>query len=142
MNKESIEQLLMEIDDFARMRNLSRREIAQKLNIPWNTFRAWFQKKSRKNPSPAYIEKIEKFLESREDTDTYWKELWIKILKWWDTQHQYSTVKDLAEEIGWDVKNLTNHLQNKEMPPKLVIEKIAKVIGIEISSLDSVIKEA
>jgi AraC-like DNA-binding protein len=142
-NKKSIGQLLMEIDDFSRTRNLSRREMAQKLGISYETFRKWFQKgKGRKNPSPIYIEKIEKFLESQKKTDTHWRELWMKILEWWKTQHRYSTIKNLADDIGWDMQNLTNHFKNKEMPPKLVIEKIAKIVGFETTSLDSILQEA
>jgi len=143
MNKKSIGQLLIEVDDFFRERKLSKRGMSQKLNIPYSTFKKWFQKgKEKRNPSPAYIEKIEKFLESQKEADTYWKDLWIKILKWWETQHQYSTVRDLADEIGWDVQNLNHHLQDKEIPPKLVVEKIAKTIGLEIPTLDSIIQGA
>jgi len=143
MNKKPVEQLLMEIDNFSRKCNLSKKEMAQKLSINYETFRKWFQKgKGRKNPSLTYIEKMEKFLESWKETDIYWKELWIKILGWWKTQHRYSTIRDLADEIGWDVQNFTNYLQNKEMPPKLVIEKIAKIVGFEIPVLDSMHQEA
>jgi len=137
MNKKPVEQLLKEIDNFSQMRNLSKKGMAQKMGIPYSTFKGWFCKgKSKKNPSPAYIEKIEKFIESQRKTEMYWKELWIKILKWWETQHRYSTIRDLADEIGWDMQNLANHLQNREMPPKLVIEKIAKTIGFEVPALD------
>jgi len=85
---------------------------------------------------------MEKFLESRKETDTYWKNLWTKILEWWETQHRYSAIRELAEDIGWDVQNLTNHLQNKEIPPKLVIEKIAKTVGFEIPVLNLILQEA
>jgi len=143
MNKKPIEQLLIEIDDFSRTRNLSKREMAQKLNTPYETFRKWFQKgKGKKNPSPAYIKKMEKFLESRKETETYWKELWMKILEWWETQHRYSTVRELADEIGWDEQNLNTYFQSKDMPPKLVIEKIARTVGFEISTLDFILQEA
>ncbi len=143
MNKKSVEQLLMEVDDFSRTRSLTRREMAQKLSIPYETFRKWFQKgKGRKNPSPTYIEKMEKFLESRKETDAYWKNLWTKILEWWETQHRYSAIRELAEDIGWDVQNLTNHLQNKEIPPKFVIEKIVKTVGFEIPVLNLILQEA
>ena len=143
MSKKSIGQLLMEIDKFSRTRNLSKREIAQKLNIPYNTFRNWFVKgKSRRNPSSIYIEKMEKFLDSQKKTDTHGKDLWAKILEWWKTQHRYSTIRDLAEDIGWNVQNLINHFQNKEMPPKLVIEKIAETVGLEIPVLDLILQEA
>jgi len=66
----------------------------------------------------------------------------MKILKWWETQHHYSTVREFADEIGWDVQNLNIHLQNKDMPPKLVVEKIAKTVGFEIPALDFILQEA
>jgi len=143
MNKKSVGQLLVEVDNFSRTRSISRREMAQKLSIPYETFRKWFQKgKGRKNPSLIYIEKMEKFVESRKETDIYWKNLWKKILEWWETQHRYSAIRELAEDIGWDVQNLTNHLQNKEIPPKLVIEKIVKTVGFEIPVLNLILQEA
>ncbi len=143
MNRKSIDQLLIEIEDFSRARKLTKKGMAQKLNIPYSTFKKWFQKgKGKRNPSPAYVEKIEKFLESQKEIATYWSDLWMKILKWWETQHHYSTVKELADEIGWDVQNLNNHLQNKDMPPKLVVEKIAKTVGFEIPALEFILQEA
>ncbi len=143
MNKESIEQLLKKIDYFFRTRNLSKREMAKKLNIPYSTFKKWFQKgKVKRSPSPTYIEKLEKFLESQKEVEEYWQELWMKILEWWETQHRYSTVREFADEIGWDSQNLTKHLQNKERPPKLVIDKIARTVGFEIPALDFLVKEA
>lgn len=143
MNKKSIEQLLVEIDDFSGARKLTKKGMAQKLNIPYSTFNKWFQRgKGKRNPSPTYVEKIEKFLESQKETVTYWSDLWMKILNWWETQHHYSTVREFADEIGWDVQNLNNHLRNKEMPPKLVVEKIAKTVGFEISALDFILQEA
>lgn len=143
MNKKPVWQLLKEIDDFSRARNLSKKAMAQKLSIPYSTFKKWFQKgKVKRNPSLPYIEKMEKFIKDQKESETYWKDLWIKILEWWETQHRYSTIKDLADEIGWDMQNLTNHFYNKEMPPKLVIEKIAKTIGFKIQSLDFILKDA
>ncbi len=143
MNKRSVEQLLEEINDFSRKKNLSKREMAQKLGIPFETFRKWFQKgKSKNNPSPTYIEKMVKFLQSWEKTDKYWTDLWIKILEWWKTQHHYSTIRDLADEIGWDVWNLSNYFQKKEIPPKLVIEKIAKTVGFEVPTIHFILHEA
>jgi len=143
MKRNSIEQLLIEIDDFSRTRNLSKREVARRLNISYETFIRWFQKgKGKKNPSQRYVEKMEKFLETQKETETYWKTLWIKILEWWRTQHRYSTIRELADEIGWNGQNLSNYFQNKDMPPKLVIEKIAKTVGFEIPALDRALQEA
>jgi transcriptional regulator with XRE-family HTH domain len=143
MTKKPIEQLLKEINDFSRAKNLSKKEMAQKLDIPYSTFKKWFQKtEAKRNPSPAYIEKIEKFLESQKETVNYWKDLWMKILGWWETQHRYSTVREFADEIGWEVQSLSSYLQSKDVPPRLVIEKIAKTVGFEISALDFIVQEA
>jgi len=143
MNKKSVEQLLIDIDNFSRKENLSKKGMAQKLNIPYMTFKNWFQKgRVKRNPSPTYIKRMEKFLESQKKTVTYWLDLWAKILEWWETQHRYSSVRELADEIGWDVQNLNSYLQNKEMPSKLVVEKIAKTIGFETPTLDFVVQEA
>jgi hypothetical protein len=143
MNKKSVDQLLIAIDDFSRTKNLSKKGMAQKLNIPYSTFKKWFQKgKGKRMPSPASIEKIAKFLEAQKETETYWKDLWMKILEWWETQHRYSTIRDLADEVGWDVLSLSNYFQNKEMPPKLVMEKIAETVGFEMQSMDFILKES
>jgi len=143
MNGKSVEQLLIEIDDFSRKKNLSKKEMSRNLSIPYNTFQKWFQTgKGRQNPSPRYVTEMERFLDSRKESDTYWRDLWTKTLEWWKTQHRYSTVKEFADEIGWDVQNLSAHLQNGEMPSKLVIEKIAKTVGFGIPTLDSTLQEA
>jgi hypothetical protein len=143
MNEKSVEQLFVELDNLARSSNLSKRETAQKLNVPYETFRKWFQKgKGNKKLSPENIIKIEKFLELQKKSTSYRLDLWMKILKWWETQHQYSALGELAEEIGWDYQNLNRHFQNKEMPAKLVVEKIAKTIGFEIPISDFILQEA
>ena len=143
MSKKPAGELLAEVNAFSRTRKLSKKEMSQRLNIPYSTFKKWFFKgNTKKNPSPVYIEKLERFIKSEKETAIYWKDLWMKILRWWETQHRYSTVRELADEISWDVQNLDNYLQNEEMPPKPVVEKIAETAGFEIPDLDSMLKEA
>lgn len=65
MSKKPIEQLLVEIDNFSREKRVSKKEVARKLNMPYSTFGKWFQKgKGKRYPSPKYVKKIERFLES------------------------------------------------------------------------------
>jgi hypothetical protein len=142
MNKESIEQLLNRIEYYFRTRSLSKMEMATKLDIPYSTFKKWFQEgKVKRGPSPIYIDKLEKFLESQEKIEKGWEKLWMKILKWWETQHRYSTVKEFADEIGWDSQNLSWHLETKKKPHILVIDKIARTVGFEVPTLDFLAKE-
>jgi len=143
MNSKSTEQLLIEMGNFSRTQNFSKKATAAKLGIPYGTLKKWFLTSSnRREPSRANVQKIEKFLDSLKETNTRWQELWVKILEWWKTQHRYSTVKEFADEIGWDSQSLAAHLQNGQMPSRLVIEKIAKIIGLETTSLDSILQEA
>jgi hypothetical protein len=143
MNSKSTEQLLIEMASFSRTQNFSKKATAAKLGIPYGTLKKWFLTSSnRREPSRANVQKIEKFLDSLKETNTRWQELWVKILEWWKTQHRYSTVKEFADEIGWDSQSLAAHLQNGQMPSRLVIEKIAKIIGLETTSLDSILQEA
>jgi len=112
MNSKSTEQLLIEMENFSREENLSKRKAAAKLGISYATYKRWFLtgSSSRRNPSPPNVQKIEKFLDSLKETRTRWQELWMKILEWWKTQHRYSTVKEFADEIVWDVQR-THYLQ-------------------------------
>jgi transcriptional regulator with XRE-family HTH domain len=143
MDNGHSEQVLAEIDKHCRENNVSKRDLAEKLGIAYNTFRIWFHKgvgKSR--PSKANIDKLEKFLQSARETDTHWNQLWLKIIEWWETQHQYSSLVELARDIGWDARNLAAYFVGKEIPPRLVIEKIASIIGLDTSDFSSVIQNA
>ena len=144
MNDARMEQVLKGMDDFCRVNNISKSEMARNLGIPYNTFRIWFHKgKSRAFlPSSANLDKMEKFLQSQKQAETHWKNLWVQILNWWETQHRYPTLHHFADELGWDVGILNHHIQSKEMPPRLVVEKIANVLGFETSNMDSIVQEA
>src|SRR3990172_9988325 len=143
MNNEAAEQTLNEVDSFCRSRKLSRADFARKLGIPYETFRKWFQKgKGKKKPSSRYLEKIRRFLRTETDAETHFRLLWNRILDWWKTQHHYSTLNELAGEIGWDAQSLGRYLRSQERPPRLVVEKIAKTIGVEIPRSDFSSEEA
>jgi transcriptional regulator with XRE-family HTH domain len=143
MEKTSFDQLLLGLENYSKFKNLSKKDLAQKLNIPYSTLRKWFSKsRTKRFPSPDYMEKINHFLESEKKEDRYWGNIWMKILSWWQSQHRFSSIKKLAEEIGWEPQNLFLHFQNKQMPPKIVVGKIAGIAGLEISALDSIHNEA
>jgi transcriptional regulator with XRE-family HTH domain len=123
-------QLLSEIDQFSRSRGLTRKNMAEMLGVPYGTYKNWFQK-TKRLPSSPYIQKLENFLNYRKNTEGYLKELWRGILIWWETQHQYPTIENFADSVGWEPTALTNHFASKEPPPKLVIEKMANMIGLK-----------
>jgi len=141
MEKQSPAHLLSELEQYSRSKNLSKKDMARNLGVPYSTYKKWFKIKER-NPSSVGIQKIKSFLESKKETDKYWKELWVKILNWWETQHQYSSIREFADEVGWEAQSLNNYFQSKEIPPKLIIEKIAKTGGFEVPALAYVIQES
>ncbi len=130
MKKDSWVQLLTELDEYSKRKGLTRKKLAQQLGVPYNTYRKWLQKTEHK-PSTSYLNKIEHFLVAQKETESDWKELWAKILSWWETQHQYKTTREFAEKIGWDAQSLNQYLLSKDMPPKLVVEKMADIIGLQ-----------
>lgn len=141
MKKDAWAELLAEMDDFSRRKGLTRRKLAQQLGVPYNTYRKWFQK-TEHEPSMTYVNKIEHFLASQKETESKWKELWTKILSWWETQHQYKTIREFAEKIGWDAHSLNQYLLSKDTPPKLVVEKMANIIGLEAPDSTFIEQEA
>lgn len=143
MNSKSSEQLIIEIENYSRTQNLSKKEMARRLDIPYSTFKKWFLKgKTKRIPSQMYLDKIQKVFESQKKGEQHWEELWIKIIKWWETQHRYSGIKEFADEIGWETQSLFHHIQNKKMPPRIVIEKISKILGLEIPGSDVSLQDA
>lgn len=143
MTRLNVEELLTDIDAYRHDNNLTRRQIAERLNVSYHTLKKWFQKgNNRMNPSSANVEIIKEFLESQKASKTYSRNLWKRFLRWWETQHRYSTVRQLADEIGWDASNLSSFIHKREMPPQLVLDKIAEVIGLKRRSPGSVSQEA
>jgi len=137
MNSRSSEQLIIEIENYSKTQNLSKKEIARRFDIPYNTFKKWFLKgKIKRIPSKIYLDKIQNVFESQRKKEQYWEESWIKILKWWETQHRYSSIREFADDIGWDTQSLFHHIQSKKTPPKIIIEKISKILGLEIPGSD------
>ncbi len=141
MKKQPPALLLSELEHYSRSKNLSNKDMARNLRVPYSTYKKWFKNKER-NPSSVSIQKIIFFLESQKDTEKYWKDLWGKILGWWETQHQYSSIIELADEVGWEAQSLNNIFQSKEIPPRLIIEKIARTVGFEVPALTRVIQES
>ena len=130
MDESLLSQLLSKVEEFARSHKLSRKDMAKKLGIPCATFERWFAKgNSRRDPSKGHIAAMEQFLESQRQSDARWTDLWKTILKWWETQHKYRSFAELADEIGWNTQDITGCFQSRELPPRLVVERIAESIG-------------
>lgn len=69
---ETTEVVLSELDAYAKGLGISRRELANRLEIPYSTIKHWFQQgKSARKPSEANLTKIRAFLESREKLEVY-----------------------------------------------------------------------
>lgn len=130
-NNNSVDKVLAEVKVFAQENNISNKEMAQILNIPYNTFRAWFYPNAKTRPSTKYIMKMKTFLNTQKESQL--DDLWTNIIEWWKDQHQFKSMKELSEKIGWIEEELVSYFKTKNTPPKLVIYKIAELIGLETS---------
>lgn len=68
----TIETVLSELDTYAKGLGISRKELANRLGIPYSTIKKWFQHgKGARKPSEANLTKIRTFLESKEMPEVY-----------------------------------------------------------------------
>jgi len=64
MDPETMDKMLEDIDHYAFLKNLTRKEMADKLNIPLGTFKKWFLKgKDRREPTISHIKTIREFFD-------------------------------------------------------------------------------
>jgi transcriptional regulator with XRE-family HTH domain len=128
---EEVKETLAAVEQIRQNKNLSRRQISDRLGIPFNTFRAWFHQRGAKTPSKPLFLKLRAFIEVNKRSTEKRQELWDKIREWWRTQHKYSSLKELAEELGWTADDLSSCLQNKSVPPRIVVEGLANILQLQ-----------
>ncbi len=131
VGSEEVKEVLAAVETLRQQRGLSRHQVADSLGIPFNTFRAWFHQKGAKTPSTAHVSKLRTFLAEGGGSRVRWDEVWKKIRQWWQTQHRYSSLQQLSEEVGWAVEGLRACLEDKSTPPRLVVERIAQLLHLE-----------
>ncbi len=81
-------------------------------------------------------------MNKKEKDKEYYKNLWEKIKDWWKSQHKFSDLYEFSKEIGWDYDEIKRSFLQNEIPPKLVLQKISEISGIEINNFEKNIKEA
>lgn len=103
---------------------------------------------SRKEPDSRETPESRKKLDSQETQDSRRKAdarpdgLWMAFLRWWKTQHKYSSVEQLAAETGWNAEKLSSHINNGEAPPILVIETLAEKADLGMADMAALTCEA
>jgi len=95
---ETAETVFSQLDAYIKARGLSRRELADKLDIPYSTVKKWFTKgKSKRNPSKEHLNGIKVFLENEERPEVY------RQLE--ETKHRAEKIKYLLllleDELRW-----------------------------------------
>jgi hypothetical protein len=69
---KTIESVLSTLDTYAKELDISRRELASRLETPYSTVKHWFQQgTSARKPSEANLIKIRTFLKSEEESQVY-----------------------------------------------------------------------
>ncbi len=127
-----VKEILVTVEALRRQKGLSRHQLSDSLGIPFDTFRRWFQNKGAKSPSKVHLSKLRAFVGKTTESRAQWDDLWKKIREWWRTQHRYSSLQELAEELGWTVDGLQACLRNEASPPRLVVERFAQLLNLHI----------
>jgi len=133
---------LAAVETARKMEGLSRRQLANRLGIPFDTFRRWFQTASPKLPSAAHMSRLESYLRSVRDESSAWGTVWNAIQVWWQTQHRYASVSDLARDIGWESDDLQRCFREGVIPPRLVLQRLAEELRIATPKSPPRISEA
>ena len=129
---EEAKEILAALEEVRQRKGLSRHQLSDSLGIPFETFRKWYYEKGAKTPSSAYLSKLRGFVEESTRSGAQWDDLWKKIQEWWRTQHRYSSLQQLAEEVGWTTDGLRACLESKSNPPRLVVEQLAQLSQLHI----------
>ena len=73
-SQEKAKELLSRLSSYAKEHDLANKELAEEINIPYDTLSKWWfftQRKDARKPSELHINKIEEFLESKEKPEIY-----------------------------------------------------------------------
>lgn len=139
---KELNEVLSAVEALRQDNGLSRRQISDSLGIPYETFKRWFFKKGANAPSRAHLSKLRKVVEEKTQSRAQLDQLWKKIRERWRTQHRYSSVHQLAEDVGWTTDGLRACLQNEFKPPRLVVERLAQLLQLQIPPHALSVREA
>ncbi len=128
-SREQIASTLAAVETARKTEGLSRRQLADRLGIPFETFRRWFHT-SPKLPSVGHLSRLESYIGTVRDESSGWGAVWNAIQSWWRTQHRYPSVSDLAQDIGWESDHLQRCFAGGETPPRLVVQRLADELRI------------
>jgi transcriptional regulator with XRE-family HTH domain len=131
MSAEQDQPVLAELESFRIENGLSKRDLSQSIGIPHETLRKWFRAgPTATRPSKDHLAKIQAFVAANRRP---WEEIWPEIVRWWQTQHRYSDVRQLAEEIGWSADDLRACIDGAVKPARLVLERLAEVAQVGVA---------
>lgn len=129
-SRERIAAALAALEAARKAEGLSRHQLADRLGIPFETFRKWFHATSPKVPSAAHLSRLEAYIGAAKGEISAWGAVWDAIRSWWQTQHRYASASELARDIGWKPDHLHRCFTGGVMPPRLVVERLAEVLRI------------
>lgn len=128
---EEVKEILAAVETVRRQKGLSRHLVSDSIGIPFETFRKWFIEKGARTPSRVHVTKLRRFVGESTRSRAQWDDVWKKIREWWRGQHRYSSLQQLAEEVGWTVDDLRACLEDESSPPRLVVERLAQLLQLQ-----------
>lgn len=129
-SREKVALTIAALEAARKTDGLSRHQLADRLGIPFETFRKWFHGTSPILPSAGHLRRLESYIGTVRDESLGWSAVWNAIRSWWQTQHRYPSISDLAQDIGWDSNHLQQCFRGGETPPRLVLERLAEELRI------------
>lgn len=130
VSRDRIAAILAAVEAARKTEGLSRHQLADRLGIPFETFRRWFHATSPKLPSPAHLSRLASYMGGVHGEISGWGTVWEAIRRWWQTQHRYASASDLARTIGWESDHLQRCFTEGVTPPRLVLERLADELRI------------
>lgn len=141
-SRERIAATLAAVEAARKTEGLSRHQLADRLGIPFETFRRWFRATSPRVPSATHLSLLESYAGAVKGETTAWGTVWDAIRSWWQAQHRYASVSELARVIGWEPDHLQRCLADGVMPPRLVVQRLADELRIPTPKSPPDLREA
>jgi transcriptional regulator with XRE-family HTH domain len=127
-DRQTITTILASIEAVRVQQRITRHTLANRLGIPFNTFRAWFHQRGAKTPSKEYLVLLERYCQGTDTGGPPTLETWQNIVRWWKTQDKPPSVDQLAAQLGCAAEDLKGYLEGRNTPPLHVVEQLSKLL--------------
>lgn len=128
---KNIKKLLEGLENYRIREQLPKTELARRLSVSYSTLKRWFcSSKAKHVPSAESLVKVQSLLNASKEQSTPLEQTWEHVKDWWTAQHRYPSIESFAQEVGFNALELEKCLEGQDEPPRLLVERVAQVLGI------------